>query len=412
MYQNHPLRQDKQNPINQNISDQATPTTSVSEPNTASADGDLLLDDGAVQAVKDVVSDAGRATTHKVGELAQAVKDTTAATTEHTTEVMREVAQTTGTQLEVTTNKTLEFLGFSVDVHTLLVSGVDLAIKLALALLVFFVGKWIGTRLVNAAKRIMKRSNMDVTAATFLGNVLYGLMLVAVALAALNQLGVNTNSFVAILGAATVAIGMSLKDQLSNLAAGVMIVMFRPFGRGDVVEVAGQQGTVMDITLVNTRIKTPNNHEIIIPNGDIMTNASINYSSLPNRRVEVLVGIGYENDINTARQIMLVLAKEHKLTLKEPEPIVRVTALSDSSVNLTLYVWAQNSDWFSVQCDLLEAIKYQFDDKGINIPFPQRSLHIEGLADLHHSLVALNTSVNQANAGNADRQVTSAQDQQ
>ena len=138
MYQNHPLRQDKQNPINQNISDQATPTTSVSEPNTTSADGDLLLDDGAVQAVKDVVSDAGRATTHKVGELAQAVKDTTAATTEHTTEVMREVAQTTGTQLEVTTNKTLEFLGFSVDVHTLLVSGVDLAIKLALALLVFF----------------------------------------------------------------------------------------------------------------------------------------------------------------------------------------------------------------------------------------------------------------------------------
>ncbi|MFB6349800.1 mechanosensitive ion channel family protein [Moraxella sp. ZJ142] len=273
----------------------------------------------------------------------------------------------------------MQFLGISIDVATLTQMAIDLSGRLLLALLIFFVGKWIGNRLVGLAKRIMARSHLDNTAANFLGNLLYGIMLVAVILASLNKLGVNTNSFVAVLGAAGVAIGVSLKDQLSNLAAGVLIVIFRPFGRGDYVEVGGKTGTVLDITLVNTRIRTTNNHEIIIPNGDIMTSASTNYTSLPTRRVDIEVGIGYEADIREARAVLVATAKAHPHVLADPEPSVVVTALADSSVNLLLRVWADNEHWYGVQTDLLEAVKYALDDAGINIPFPNRTIQIEGL---------------------------------
>lgn len=312
----------------------------------------------------------------------QAVENASQAV-EKASEAVKEVAkgtvENTAVVLETTTNKTLEFFGIPIDVDRLLLLSMEWAGKLLLAILVFFIGKWIGKRLLKIANLAMAKSKLDETTTSFLSNVLYGLMLVAVTLAALNKLGVNTNSFVAILGAATVAIGLALKDQLGNLAAGVMIVLFRPFNQGDFVEIGGKTGTVMDITLVNTRIKTANNHEIIIPNGDIMTTASTNFSSLPQRRVEVVVGIGYENDIATAKELMINQAKLHESVLEVPEPIVRVTALADSSVNLTLYVWAENSDWWAVQCDLLENIKCSFDKNGINIPFPQRTLQIDGL---------------------------------
>ncbi len=326
-------------------------------------------------ALGEVVQDA----TQTTQAVAQKVEKSTDVITTQASETVKEVAHVTTETLEAGTNQALQFLGIPVDVGALISLGMDWGLKLFWALLIFFVGKWIGERLVNMAKLAMKRSRLDDTASTFLGNILYGLMLVAVALAALGKLGVNTNSFVAVLGAATIAVGMALKDQLGKLAAGVMIVMFRPFNRGDTVEIAGKLGTVIDITLVNTRIRTANNHEIIIPNGDIMTNASTNFSSLPNRRLDVLVGISYDSDVQQARQLMIEAAKAHELVLSEPEPMVRVTALADSSVNLTLYVWTQNGDWFFVQCDLLEAIKERFDAHGVNLPFPQRSVHLEGL---------------------------------
>lgn len=310
--------------------------------------------------------------TENLKETTQELAKRTADIAQETTGIVKEVA-------EETTNQALNFLGIPIDMVMLTRLSVEWSVRLMLALLIFFVGKWIGKRFVNIAKRIMQRSRLDVTAANFLGNLLYGLVIVAVSLAALNKLGVNTNSFVAILGGAAVAIGVSLKDQLSNLAAGVMIVVFRPFNRGDFVEVGGQTGTVIDITLVNTRIKTPNNHEITIPNGDIMTSATTNYTSLPQRRLDVVVGIGYNSDIKTARQLMLEQADTHAKVLKTPEPLVRVTALGDNAVDLTLYVWVENDDWIAVQCDLLESIKYSFDEHSVSIPYPQRSLHIENL---------------------------------
>ncbi len=325
-----------------------------------------------------VVEQAVEQTTQKVAEAA----DNAQQAAEAAKEVAVHAAEVTKTTLEHGTNDALQFLGIPIDIATLTQMAIDMSGKLVLALLIFFVGKWIGKRIVNIAKRLMARSRMDNTAANFLGNLLYGIMLVAVILAALNKLGVNTNSFVAILGAAGVAIGVSLKDQLSNLAAGVLIVIFRPFSRGDVVEVGGKTGTVLDITLVNTRIRTANNHEIIIPNGDIMTSSSTNFSSLPTRRVDIAVGISYDADIRQAREVMIALAKAHPKALPDPEPTVVVTALGESSVDLMLRVWATNDNWFDLQCELLEQTKYAFDEAGIDIPFPNRTVQIEGLDKL------------------------------
>lgn len=304
-------------------------------------------------------------------------------------ETAKEVATHTTENLTQASDYTLHLLGVPIDTATLLDNSTFFVIKLILAILIFFVGKWIGKRLVKIARLAMQKSSLDSTAVGFLSNLLYGVVLAAVVLASLNQLGISTTSFVAVLGALTVAIGVSLKDQVANIAGGVLIVIFRPFRRGDSVEVAGKIGQVMEITLVNTRIRTANNHEVIVPNGDIMTSATTNFSSYPNRRIEVMVGISYDSDIRQARAVMLGVANAHADVLKDPvasDPIVRVTALSDSSVDLTLYVWATNDTWFALQCDLLEQIKYAFDEHGINIPFPNRTVQIDNLDKVLSSL--------------------------
>lgn len=276
----------------------------------------------------------------------------------------------------------MEFLGIPLNLSNLLDVAVAMIGKLIIALLIFFIGKWLVNKIVLLTRTIMNRSNLDSTIVSFLSNLLYGVLLVIVVLAALNKLGVNTTSFVAILGGATVAIGVSLKDQLSNFAAGVMIVIFRPFNRGDQIEINGKVGIVQEITLINTRLTTINNHEIIIPNGDFTTNTLINYSSRPTRRVDLLIGISYGADIKKAKNIILNLAKNHPKTEQSFEPLVHVTDLGDNAVQLTLKVWALNENWADLQFDLLEQIKYAFDDNDIEMPFPQRTLHIEGLADI------------------------------
>ncbi|MGO2277580.1 MULTISPECIES: mechanosensitive ion channel family protein [unclassified Psychrobacter] len=273
----------------------------------------------------------------------------------------------------------MEFLGFTVDVATLTSNALELVIKVALAIIIFIVGRWLAKKAVSFSDRLMTRSHLDQTVASFLSRLLYGVLLVVVVLAALSKVGVQTTSVVAILGGAAVAIGLSLKDQLSNFAAGIMIVTFRPFVRGDYVQILGHTGTVSEISLVNTHLTTTTNHDIIIPNGDITTSATINYSSLPNRRVDITLGIGYDADIKTAKDIMIKLATDNPLSFADPAPIVRVTNLGDNSVDLTLNVWTTNDDWWSMQCDLLEQFKYALDDNKIDIPFPQRSVHVKGL---------------------------------
>lgn len=273
----------------------------------------------------------------------------------------------------------MEFLGFTIDVANLTSNALSLVIKVALAILIFVVGRWLAKKAVTVAHKMMLRSRLDDTVANFLGRLIYGVLLVVVALAALSKVGVQTTSVVAILGGAAVAIGLSLKDQLSNFAAGIMIVTFRPFVRGDYVQISSYTGTVTEITLVNTHLTTINNHDIIIPNSDITTSAVTNYTALPNRRVDITVGIGYDADIKTAKNVMLNLAKNNPLAFTDPEPIVRVTNLGDNSVDLTLNIWTTNADWWTMQCDLLEQFKYALDDEKIDIPFPQRNIHVKGL---------------------------------
>lgn len=345
-------------------------TTSTTE-TVSTTDVVSMAETTSSETVVGETADLSTQAVQSVTQASEAVKETAQEVVAHTTENLTQAS-----------DYTLHLLGIPIDTATILSNSTNMAMKLLLALIIFLVGKWLGKRVVNLAKKAMMKSSLDGTAVSFLSNLLYGVVLAAVVLASLNQLGISTTSFVAVLGALTVAIGVSLKDQVSNLAAGVLIVIFRPFKKGDIVEVSGRTGRVQEITLVNTRIKTTNNHEVIIPNGDIMTTASTNYSSLPNRRLEILVGIGYDSDIRQARQVMIELAKAHPEVLSVEEPLVRVTALADSSVDLTLYVWVDNDAWFVVQCDLLEQIKYAFDEAGINIPFPNRTVQIEGLNQL------------------------------
>lgn len=280
----------------------------------------------------------------------------------------------------------MEFSGFTIDVATLTDSALSLLFKVLLALAIFIVGRWLAQKATAIVNRLMLRSHLDVTAANFLSRMFYGVFIVVVALAALNQVGVHTTSVVAILGGVAVAIGLALKDQLSNFAAGIMIVTFRPFVKGDYVQISSYTGTVAEISLVNTHLTTINNHDVIIPNSSITTSAVINYTALPNRRVDITIGVGYDANIKTAKDLILKLAQDNPVSFSDPAPIVRVTNLGDNSVDLTLNVWTTNADWWSMQCDLLEQFKYVFDNEKIDIPFPQRSVHIKGLDQMMNNM--------------------------
>lgn len=276
----------------------------------------------------------------------------------------------------------MEFFGFTIDIASLTAGTLSVLGKIVLAIIIFIVGKWLAKKIVNVADKVMTRSHLDNTVASFLSKLLYGILLVIVILAALSKVGVQTTSVVAILGGAALAVGMALKDQLSNFAAGVLIVIFRPFVRGDFVQISSYTGTVTDITLINTHITTTNNHDVIIPNSDISTSAVINYTSLPNRRVDITVGVGYDADLKEAKDVLLATAKANSLAFTDPEPVIRVTNLGDNSVDLTINVWTSNDDWWAMQCDLLEEFKIALDEHNIDIPFPQRKIHVSGLNEL------------------------------
>ncbi|WP_349678940.1 mechanosensitive ion channel family protein [Psychrobacter sp. UBA3962] len=276
----------------------------------------------------------------------------------------------------------MEFLGFTMDVATLTEGTFQLITRVILAILILVIGRWLAGKIVKVAYGIMNRSHLEATVASFLSRLLYGVLLIIVILAALSKVGLQTTSVVAILGGAALAVGLALKDQLSNFAAGILIVIFRPFVRGDYVQISSYTGTVTDITLINTHITTTNNHDVVIPNSDISTSAIVNYTSLPNRRVDITIGIGYDANIKEAKEVLLAVAKANPLAFTDPEPVVRVTNLGDNSVDLTLNVWTSNEDWWAMQCQLLEEFKIALDDNNIDIPFPQRKIHVSGLDSL------------------------------
>jgi small conductance mechanosensitive channel len=277
--------------------------------------------------------------------------------------------------------------------EVLLEAATPVVLSVLGALLTFLIGKWLIRLIVNGVRRGMRRARVDDTLGDFLGNVLYGIGLAVVIIAALGQLGVNTTSAAALLGGAALAIGLSLQGQLSSLAAGVILIIFRPFKKGDFVNIGGAMGVVEEIKIIHTTLKTLDNQIVVVPNNNITTQNITNYSALPTRRIDLTIGIGYGSDLLKAKQVLQELLETEPRILKDPAPSVVVSELADNAVNFAFRGWTASGDWWATRCDLTERIKLRFDEEGIEIPFPQRSVHVEGLAD------ALRGAAPAANAG-------------
>lgn len=252
-----------------------------------------------------------------------------------------------------------------------------MGLKLLAALATFIIGRWIAKIIVAGIKKALMRGKADPTLAGFLGNVAYGLLMAVVVIAALGELGVSTTSAAALLGGAGVAIGLSLKDQLSSFAAGVMLIMFRPFRVGDYIEAGGTAGTVEQIKIVATVLKTPNNQEITVPNHEIWGSNIINYSIRPTRRIDLPVGISYDADFRKAKDILKDIAENDERVLSDPAPWLGVTELADSAVIISYRTWVNTPDYWQTRSDLIEQIKLRFDQNDIGIPYPQMDVHLQ-----------------------------------
>ena len=259
--------------------------------------------------------------------------------------------------------------------------GIDFAINLAIALAIFYVGKFVINLIVRGIRKAMKAQEVDKTLETFVCNLIRMVLLVIVIIAAIGQLGIQTTSFIAIFGAAGLAVGLALQGSLSNFAAGVLIVLFRPYKVGDFVEAAGIAGVVEQVQILTTVLKTGDNKQIIVPNGQIMDSIITNYSAKDTRRVDMVVGVSYDDDLDKVRSTLQALIDAEDRILDEPAPTIAVSALADSSVNFVVRPWVKTSDYWGVMFDLTEAIKKRFDQEGISFPFPQQDVHLHTVKD-------------------------------
>ncbi len=248
--------------------------------------------------------------------------------------------------------------------------------RLLAALLIYVIGRWIAKALARWVATAITKANIDATLSRFLSNILYMVLIVFVVLTALSALGVNTTNFLAILGAAGLAVGLALKDSLSNFAAGVMLVFFRPFKVGDYIEAAGISGTVVSIKIFNTILKTSDNRVITVPNALIYADTITNFSAEDKRRIDLVIGIGYDDDIARAKALIQGVLGQDDRILDQPPPAMLVVELGESSVDIAVRPWVNSADYSQVRSDLLEHIKRALESAGLSIPYPQRDLHI------------------------------------
>lgn len=244
------------------------------------------------------------------------------------------------------------------------------------AILILIIGRILVGILKNVFQKVLAKSKLDATIIGFLGNLFYGLLITLVVLMALEQIGVETTSFVAIVGAAGLAIGFALKDSLANFAAGVMILINKPFITGDYVEAGGTSGSVNEIKLFATKLKTPDNRIVYVPNSSVIGGTITNYTAEATRRVDMEFGIGYSDDIDKAKDVILKLLSNDDRVLKDPAPQIVVGSLGDSSVNIKVRPWVKKEDYWGFYFDMTENVKKKFDAEGISIPFPQRDVHL------------------------------------
>jgi len=249
-------------------------------------------------------------------------------------------------------------------------------IKVVAAIVVLIVGRWIAKGFTSLTEKVMNKRQVDPTIVSFVANLIYIALLVFVVLAALGQLGIQTTSFIAVIGAAGLAIGLALQGSLSNFAAGFLMIIFRPFKVGDYIEGAGVAGTVEEIHIFTTQLVTPDNKTIIVPNAKMTADNITNYSAKGTRRVELVFGIGYGDDIDHARKVIEGVISQDDRVLEDPAPAVVVSELADSSVNFKVRVWTSADDYWGFYFDTTEKVKKQFDAEGISIPFPQRDVHM------------------------------------
>lgn len=259
---------------------------------------------------------------------------------------------------------------------TALIYASEYGLKVLFSIAIFILGKIIVKKVTAILKLLMHKAKVDNTLVEFLSNVIYFVLLVVVVLASLSTLGINTASFLAVFGAASLAVGLALKDSLSNIGAAVLIIVFRPFEVGNYIEASGVSGTVEEINLFSTTLVTPNNQTITVPNSTIINSNIVNYSSKPTRRINHTFSIDYNDDLKLAKEIMMQVIHEDERVLSEPAPFVAVSELGDNSVNFTFRVWVKNEQYWDVYFDMLEKVKLAFDKNNISIPFPQMSVHL------------------------------------
>jgi small conductance mechanosensitive channel len=265
-------------------------------------------------------------------------------------------------------------------IQSLLEQGVALlsvhGLNILIAAGIFFIGRMVANKMAALARALMLKAKVDDTLRAFLRNIIYYALLAAVTIMALGQAGLNITSFLAVLGAAGLAVGLALKDSLSNFAAGVMLILLKFFKRGDWVTVAGESGTVHTVNIFNTLLTTADNRAVIVPNSAILSGTIVNYTANETRRVDLVMGIGYDDDLLKAKELLMKIVTEDPRVLPEPAPVVAVLELADSSVNFVVRPWVKTSDYWPVYFGLTEKVKLVFDQEGISIPYPQQDVHL------------------------------------
>lgn len=249
-------------------------------------------------------------------------------------------------------------------------------INIAFAVAIFVIGKILITVILGLVGKILKRSKMDNMLINFILAIANAVLLLVVIVAALDSLGVDTTSLIAIVGAAGLAIGLSLQDSLKNFAAGVMLLLFKPFKEGDFVEVAGVSGIVEKIAIFTSVMRSADNRELIIPNGSIYSDVITNFSARETRRVDMVFGVGYDADLRQAKQLLVDIISEDARVLKDPDVVIAVSELADSSVNFIVRPWVNSADYWGVLWDTTEKVKLRFDEAGVSIPYPQMDVHL------------------------------------
>lgn len=253
------------------------------------------------------------------------------------------------------------------------------ALSLVLAIAIFVIGRMVAKLLASIFQKVLERAKVDSILAHFLTGIVRSMLMLFVIIAALGQLGVDTTSLIALLGAAGIAVGLALKDSLQNFASGVMLILFRPFKSGDFIDAGGVMGVVETITVFSTTMRTGDNKEVIVPNGGIYGGTITNFSARATRRVDMTFGIGYDSDLLKAKTILAEMVEADERILKDPKPVIAVGELADSSVNILVRPWVNSADYWGVYWDMQERVKLRFDEEGISIPFPQMDVHVNNV---------------------------------